>query len=522
MGDNKAPAIAGGIVLFLLLPLIIVIALILGALSALGDQCVPTSGGSAPPFGYPTKDKHDVKQGWDDGDPGHRGIDYDVPAGTSVLAAADGEVISAAGDTIKIRHDEAVETWYRYFDSMTVHAGDRVKRGDEIGKSGKGDEDEPGATGDHLHFELRVKGDNGALEPRDPTDEVGDAPAEESGCGCGSGGPLVGSNNQQKAYNYFTANGYSPEQAAGIVGNMIHESSVEPARMQNTAPGTVTHASEAAGSSLGWGIVQWTPAGKMINPSLQSGADDAKVESLEFQLDFLRKQLDGDGPIPEGAAGTAVRAARTVEDAAVAFGQKFERFAGSEDLGNPRYAERKATAREVFTTFGNGAGGTGGGACGAGNGDIVQTALMLAWDTPGHNSTAKSAAKPEYQEAMPRYNGATDWTPYTDCGVFVATVMVMSGVDKDYVRRGTGSQREYVRNSSKYEVFENLNNVSQLQPGDIFVHGGHTFIYTGDYEGGDGKSYNAVSASLGDHPPQASRVYFGDSRGHYTVARIKK
>ena len=44
----------------------------------------------------------------------------------------------------------------------------------------------------------------------------------------------------------------------------------------------------------------------------------------------------------------------------------------------------------------------------------------------------------------------------------------------------------------------------------------------GDYEGGDGKSYNAVSTSLGDHPPQASRVYFGDSRGHYTVARIKK
>jgi hypothetical protein len=79
---------------------------------------------------------------------------------------------------------------------------------------------------------------------------------------------------------------------------------------------------------------------------------------------------------------------------------------------------------------------------------------------------------------VPKYNRATDYTPYTDCGVFVATVMVMSGVD--------------------------------------------TFIYTGDYTGGDGKTYNAVSASLGDHPPQASRVYFSDWRGHYTVARIKK
>jgi hypothetical protein len=123
---------------------------------------------------------------------------------------------------------------------------------------------------------------------------------------------------------------------------------------------------------------------------------------------------------------------------------------------------------------------------------------------------------------MPKYNGATAITPWTDCGVFVATVMVMSGVDKDYVRRLTTSQRDYVRRSSKYQVFENLNSISELQPGDIFVNNFHTFIYTGNYKGGDGRTYNAVSGSLGDHVPQAANAYFSLKGDHFTVARIKK
>lgn len=520
MGDNKMLPLAGGILLFLLLPLVIVIALLLGSMAALGNSCVPSSGGESASFGYPTKDKHDVKAGWDAGDPKHTGIDYDVPAGTPVLAAADGEVVSVEGDTIKIRHDEGAETWYRYFDEKSVRVGDKVKRGDEIGRSGKGNEDEPGATGDHLHFELRVKKDGDQLEPVDPTDQVGEVSEDPaSGCGCGgSGGPLVGSNNQQKAFNYFTANGYTPQQAAGIVANMIHESGVEPARLQSTPPGTVTHASDAVGSSSGWGIVQWTPAGKMIQPSFQAGNDDAKVESLEFQLDFLNKQLNGDGPVPEGAAGTAVKAATGVEDAAVAFAQKYERFAGSENLGDPEYGERKATAREVFSTYGGDAAGPGGGC--AGNGDIVATAKLLAWDTPGHNSVARGAAKPEYQDALPEYNGSTGDDEYSDCGVFVATVMVMSGVDKDYPRRNTSAQYEYLRNSSKYEQIPNVTNVSQLKPGDIMITDGHTYLFVGEFEGGNGRTYNGYSASLGDHVPQVTTALAGDTRT-YSAFRIR-
>jgi murein DD-endopeptidase MepM/ murein hydrolase activator NlpD len=528
VGDSKALPLIGGVMLVLFLPLIIVIALLLGVLTGMSSaaECTPAEPQQSS-LALPT-DKKEPDQGWvGDGDQQHKGFDYKVDKGSKVYAAESGEVTSTSGDWIKIKHLEGLETWYEFFATKSVKVHDKVDRGQQIGTSGEGDESAPGLSGPHLHFEMWVQtSEGGDLQQTDPGDAFKVEPAGQSSGSCGCGGPLVGSNNQAKAFNYFASNGYSKEQAAGIVGNMIHESGVEPARLQSTPPGTITHASDAKDNSNGWGIVQWTPAGKMIKPSLEAGNDDAKIESLEFQLDFLKKQLDGGTPIGEKNAGDQVKAAQTVDEAAVAFGRYYERFAGSDDLSNPRYTQRKTAAREVLSTFGGGAGGTATGGCGAGNGDIVKTAMGLAWKDRGHGQEKADATK-EYQDAMPKYNGATDIYPYSDCGVFVATVMVMSGVDKDYVRRGTGSQRDYVKSSSKYETFDNLNSVDQLQPGDIFVNGGHTFIYTGPYKGSDGKNWNAVSASLGSaagdgRVPQPSNVEFSDQHGVYTVARIKK
>ncbi len=379
MGDSKALPILGGVMLVLFLPLLIVLALIAGGLAGMDTasaDCVPTqSEGKA--FAWPT-DRHEVDQGWSAvvgrGQSPHRGIDFDVDEGSKVYAAEDGEVVSASGDEVRIRHDQGVETRYKYFKDITVKAGAKVKRGQQIGTSGSGSEGTPGLSGDHLHFELWVDQKNdGTLVNTDPkNDSFGDdAGSDDSGGGCGCS-TLVGSNNQQKAFNYFASNGYSKEQAAGIVGNMIHESGVEPGRLQNTPPGKVTNPSDAVESSLGWGIVQWTPAGKMIKPSRQAGVDDANIVSLDYQLDFLKKQLAGQGPIPEKNAGDMVKAAKSAEDAAVAFGRYYERFAGSDNLSNPRYTQRKTAAAEVLSTFG-GTAPSGSGGCGAGNGDIVKT-----------------------------------------------------------------------------------------------------------------------------------------------------
>lgn len=154
---------------------------------------------------------------------------------------------------------------------------------------------------------------------------------------------------------------------------------------------------------------------------------------------------------------------------------------------------------------------------------IVQTALLLAWPNRGlHNGTSKSLARQEYQEAMPKFNDYSNAgsTPWTDCGVFVATVMRMSGADPQYVGRGTSAQLSYVRTSGKFEAFI-PKDTSQLKAGDVMVLNGHTYIYTDDYEG-DGKvHYTIAQASLGDHPPEAGRVFLSDSRGPYTAARVK-
>ncbi len=91
---------------------------------------------------------------------GHQGIDIDAPAGTPVLAAAEGEVIFADwngdyGNCVKIQHDDKV-TLYGHLESITVKVGDTVTAGQSIatvGSTGR-------STHEHLHFEVLVDGAN--------------------------------------------------------------------------------------------------------------------------------------------------------------------------------------------------------------------------------------------------------------------------------------------------------------------------------------------------------------------------
>ena len=529
MGDGKSTSLFAGVAFFLMLPLLIVLAMLMTSLGSVGNaaQCTPTETGKA--FAYPTDD-HSASADWDDdGEEQHLGIDYDPGEGKPVYAAADGKVVDVTGDWVKIQHDEGVQTWYKFLETpRIVHVNEPVTRAQKIGTVGSGDEDEPGDSGAHLHFELRVKKNGDNLESVDPTDEIGEDPPPASGCGCGTGtgGPLVGSNNEQKAFNFFVQNGYTPEQAAGVVGNMIHESQVEPTLKNGDNPGTVTHPAEAlAAGRKAWGIVQWYPASKMIQPSRDAGVDDATIETLEFQLEFLKKQLDGTGAVPLKPVGDELKATRTVEEAAFVFAFKFEIF--TTDPNDPEFDDRKATAREVLATYGDGAASAAGGpgACAAGNGDIVATAVGLAWHSPNrHDGVAKTLATDAYQKMMPVHNGTddNDQNPYTDCGVFVATVMRMSGADPDYPIRGTSTQEPYLRNSGKYDVFDNLTSIEQLRPGDIMIGPGHTFLYIGPQEGDDGNTYAAASASWNEHPPEFVNAYIDDDGKHFAAARLKK
>lgn len=91
----------------------------------------------------------------------HTGVDFAAPEGTRVLAAADGQVVSAGvrggyGNAIMIRHGGTITTLYGHMSRFAkgIHAGVRVKQGEVIGYVGH----TGWATGPHLHYEFRIAG----------------------------------------------------------------------------------------------------------------------------------------------------------------------------------------------------------------------------------------------------------------------------------------------------------------------------------------------------------------------------
>lgn len=105
------------------------------------------------PFGYRNSGKHE-------------GIDLDARRGDFIHAVADGRVVEAGrdrgsgyGKMVKIRHKNGFTSLYAHLGSIEVSKGEKLKRGDVIGRAGKSGR----STGVHLHFEIRKNG-----QPVDP------------------------------------------------------------------------------------------------------------------------------------------------------------------------------------------------------------------------------------------------------------------------------------------------------------------------------------------------------------------
>ena len=89
----------------------------------------------------------------------HEGIDFPAEAGTAIVAAASGKVITAEvhaqyGRMVEIDHGNGLVTRYAHASQLNVRAGDLVVRGQRVatvGSTGR-------STGPHLHFEVRLNG----------------------------------------------------------------------------------------------------------------------------------------------------------------------------------------------------------------------------------------------------------------------------------------------------------------------------------------------------------------------------
>lgn len=89
----------------------------------------------------------------------HQGIDISAPTGTTVIAAAAGEVVLStysysAGNYIMINHGSGIFTIYMHLSKKIADVGQEVSQGQKIGEVGSTGY----ATGPHLHFGIRKNG----------------------------------------------------------------------------------------------------------------------------------------------------------------------------------------------------------------------------------------------------------------------------------------------------------------------------------------------------------------------------
>jgi len=317
---------------------------------------------------------------------------------------------------------------------------------------------------------------------------------------------LVGNDNIEKAFNFFVGQGLTAAATSGLIGNLMQESGVNPQSVQDPAKGD------------GHGIAQWGGS-RFANLQKEGSQQSPPVPwtDLMLQLNFLWEELPGEHANshldelkqvePNATAQTsaldALKMATSVTVAAQAFEYTYER------AGDPAMENRVNNAAAVYAKYGNGAGGSDAiqATCttASGNGvvlgNITASAVGLAWPTnQGHDvpngapdNVITASATSAYQAA---WDGASDMT---DCGAFVATVMIKSGADPNYPKSGTSIQYQYVQSSSKYTTFKPTSSAS-LKPGDILIETngiGHTMIYVGPQTGG----YVVVDASWHTHTP---------------------
>jgi hypothetical protein len=154
-----------------------------------------------------------------------------------------------------------------------------------------------------------------------------------------AGGPSIEDhalpNNARIAYQYFVNKGLTPIQSAGIVGNLMQESSVIPTAVEY-------------GGGPGRGIAQWSVGGRW-----NSGATDSvsrfasthgtSMTSLSTQLDFIWFELTN-----YSAYGlSSLKSATTLSSAVYAFQSKFE-ICGACAAG-----KRLTYAQQVLNAYGH-------------------------------------------------------------------------------------------------------------------------------------------------------------------------
>lgn len=183
------------------------------------------------------------------------------------------------------------------------------------------------------------------------------------GSASGEVGSLVGRNNVEQAFNFFVQQGLTPEQSAGVVGNLVNESGVEPS-------------TGGSPSAYAFGIAQWTPGSKFSLDKDFNHITGSDTDLLT-QLQVLWAEMNG-----KSKAGFTVDIVSGISkfdtpgEAADYFRANFERC----DVSYTSCAIRAPAAEQVFDDFGGGA--TSAGSSSGGCGTSSTSSDISGYDNP--------------------------------------------------------------------------------------------------------------------------------------------
>jgi len=160
-------------------------------------------------------------------------------------------------------------------------------------------------------------------------------------------GALVGNTNAEKVFNFLKGAGFTEQAAAGVIGNLMQESGVNPKSKQ-------------LGGGPGRGIMQWgTGPGSggrwdaLVAWASSSGKDPW---SLDTQVEWMMKEMRSYGTY------NRLKGVTDVKKAVVIFESEMEK------AGVPNYPRRYQYAADALASFG---GGKAGGMKDAGEGGVV-------------------------------------------------------------------------------------------------------------------------------------------------------
>ena len=360
-------------------------------------------------------------------------------------------------------------------------------------------------------------------------------PCSTSSSGQPLGGDIsiAGSTAEEKVWSGL-ASFLSPEQAAGIMGNIAQEDgNYNPLRREVGQSGKLY----SRATQMGLGLVQWS-FGRRVdllnyvksrdssliqyfeNDSLAQMTGDELIKKLgddvvnklyQVEIEYLKQEID--------KSYKDYYKQTSPEDAAVWFEVHFER------AGVPNNEYRKLKAKEAFdkyagkTIFGSSGESGEGVSCDAsftGSKNINGAAVALAWPfgtekkifaykqsngLRGH-SAYNNGARWSGGEATKEFNKAFDdvypnhesWGSCpslgASCDIFVGTSVRYSGYDKKWPR-GLEEQLAHAKaNPNLWEIIHNAKGTDP-QPGDIVNTGSHTYIVVQDE---DGVFYRAEAA----------------------------